>query len=191
MCTPSCDLAGTARRRGPVAPGRSNMHPVCPTSRAGRTFQVIDPLIGQRFGQYQLQDRIGRGGMAVVYRALQPGLGRSVAVKVLSLAQIPDPTLPERFRREARLAANLMHPNIVPVYDFGEWHGYMYIVMGLIAGGTLKDRMHGPIPVEPAVRLVSQVADALGYAHGQGVFHRDVKPTNVLFGAGDWAMLSD
>jgi hypothetical protein len=152
---------------------------------------MIDPLTGLTFGQYELQDRLGRGGMASVYRALQPGLGRSVAVKVLSLTGLHDPTLTERFRREARLAANLMHPNIVPVYDFGEWQGYMFIVMALVSGGTLKERLHGPLPVEIAVRLVGQVADALGYAHGQGVFHRDVKPTNVLLAAGDWAMLSD
>jgi serine/threonine-protein kinase len=152
---------------------------------------VIDPLVGQTLGQYELQDRLGRGGMAAVYRALQPALGRSVAVKVLPLSQLPDPTLPERFRREARMAANLMHPNIVPVYDFGQWGGYLFIVMALITGGTLKERIGGPMPVEAAVRLVGQVADALGYAHGQGIFHRDVKPTNVLLAAGDWAMLSD
>ena len=89
------------------------------------------------------------------------------------------------------MAANLMYPNIVPVYDFGEWQGYLYIVMALIAGGTLKERMQGPMPVEAALRLVGQVADALGYAHGQGIFHRDVKPTNVLLAPGDWAMLGD
>ena len=152
---------------------------------------MIDPLVGQTFGQYELQDRLGRGGMAAVYRALQPSLGRQVAVKVLPLAQLPDPTLPERFRREARMAANLMHPSIVPVYDFGEWQGCLYIVMALIAGGTLKERIDGPMPIEVVVRLVGQVADALWYAHGQGIFHRDVKPTNVLLAAGDWAMLSD
>jgi serine/threonine protein kinase len=79
----------------------------------------------------------------------------------------------------------------VPVYDFGEWQGYLFIVMALITGGTLKERIQGPLPVEAAVRLVGQVADALGYAHGQGIYHRDVKPTNVLLAAGDWPMLSD
>ena len=152
---------------------------------------MIDPLIGQTLGQYELQDRLGRGGMASVYRALQPSLGRAVAIKVLPLDQLGDPTLPERFRREARMAANLLHPNIVPVYDFGEWQDHLFIVMALITGGTLKDRMQGPLPVEAAVRLVGQVADGLGYAHAQGVVHRDIKPTNVLLAAGDWAMLSD
>jgi serine/threonine-protein kinase len=152
---------------------------------------MIDPLVGQTLGQYELQDRLGRGGMAAVYRAVQPALGRSVAVKVLPLSQVLDPTLPERFRREARMAANLLHPNIVPVYDFGEWQGYLFIVMALITGGTLKERIHAPMPIDAAVRFVAQAADALGYAHGQGIFHRDVKPTNVLLAAGDWAMLSD
>lgn len=150
-----------------------------------------DPLIGQQLGQYELQEVLGQGGMAAVYRALQPSLGRQVAVKVLPLTPLHDSTLPQRFRREARLAANLMHPNIVPVYDFGEWGEYLFIVMALVAGGTLKERLDGPMPLESAVRLVGQVADALGYAHGQGVYHRDVKPTNVLLGPGDWAMLSD
>lgn len=152
---------------------------------------MIDPLAGQTFGQYELQEPLGRGGMASVYRALQPSLGRSVAVKVLSLSQLPDPTLPERFRREARMAANLLHPNIVPVYDFGEWNGHLFIVMALLSGGTLRERMHGPMPMQLAIRLVNQVADALGYAHGQGIFHRDVKPTNLLLASGDWTMLSD
>ena len=115
---------------------------------------MIDPLIGQTLGQYELHDRLGRGGMASVYRALQPSLGRAVAIKVLPLDQLGDPTLPERFRREARMAANLLHPNVVPVYDFGEWQDRLFIVMALIAGGTLKDRMHDPMPVESAVRLV-------------------------------------
>jgi serine/threonine-protein kinase len=105
-------------------------------------------------GQHELRDRPGRGGWAAVYRALQPSLGRQVAIKVLPLGQLPDPSLPERFRREARMAANLMHPNIVPVYDFGEWQGHLFIVMALIAGGTLKERLGGPMPVEAAVRLV-------------------------------------
>ncbi|MFN8633711.1 MAG: protein kinase [Chloroflexota bacterium] len=152
---------------------------------------MIDPLIGQTLGQYQIEEQLGQGGMATVYRGLQPTLGRPVAVKVLPLSRLPDPTLPARFRREARLAANLLHPNIVPVYDFGEWQGHLYIVMALLSGGTLKDRMDGRMPLAATVLLIGQVAEALGYAHGQGIFHRDVKPTNVLLAASDWAMLGD
>ena len=129
--------------------------------------------------------------MATVYRGFQPSLGRAVAVKILPLHTLADPTLPARFRREARLAASLMHPNVLPVYDFGEWEAYLYIVMALVNGGTLKERMEFPVPLEANVRLVGQIADALTYAHGQGVYHRDVKPTNVLLANADWAMLGD
>jgi serine/threonine protein kinase len=144
-----------------------------------------------RLGQFELQAPLGQGGMATVYRGFQPSLSRTVAVKVLPLNRLPDPSLPARFRREAQLAASLMHPNVVPVYDFGEWQGYLYIVMALVAGGTLKDRMERPLAVESVVKLVGQVADGLAYAHGQGIFHRDVKPTNVLLASADWAMLGD
>jgi serine/threonine protein kinase len=150
-----------------------------------------ESLTGANVGPYELHDQIGQGGMATVYRGFQPSLGRPVAIKMLSLAQLPDPTLPERFRREAQLAASLEHPCIVPVYDFGEWGNYLYIVMRLVPGGTLDDRMGRHMPVQAIVQLVSQVADGLGYAHGQGIVHRDVKPTNVLLAGADWAMLGD
>ena len=83
-----------------------------------------------------------------------------------------------------------MHPNVVLVYDFGEWQGYLYIVMALVAGGA-QDPDGATLPVASIVELVSQVADGLAYAHGQGIFHRDVKPTNVLLASADWAMLGD
>ena len=112
-------------------------------------------------------------------------------MKVLPLTHLPGSDAAARFRREAQLAASLMHPNVVLVYDFGEWQGYLYIVMALVAGGTLEARMERPLPVASIVELVSQVADGLAYAHGQGIFHRDVKPTNVLLASADWAMLGD
>jgi serine/threonine protein kinase len=152
---------------------------------------VIDPLIGQMLGQYELQERLGQGGMATVYRGIQPALGRSVAIKVLSLAHLTDPHLPARFRREARLAASLMHPNIIHVYDFGEWREYLYIVMSLVTGGTLKDRMEAPLPVDLVVLLLGQVCDGLTFAHAQGIYHRDVKPANILLVSTNWAMIGD
>ena len=148
-----------------------------------------ESLVGTKLGQYELLAPLGQGGMATVYRSIQPMLNRTVAVKVLPLSRIPDPSMPARFRREAQLAASLMHPNIVPIYDFGEWQGYLYIVMALVAGGTLKERAEAQLPVDAAVRLVSQVADALAFAHAQGIYHRDIKPTNVLLERADWAML--
>lgn len=150
-----------------------------------------DVLVDTTLGQYELQEQLGQGGTAIVYRAFQPSLRRAVAVKVLPLAVRADPTLPTRFRREARLAANLLHPNIVPVYDFGQWANCLYIVMPLITGGTLKARVDAALPLEATIRLVGQVADALAHAHNQGVYHRDVKPANVLLAARDWAMLGD
>ena len=150
-----------------------------------------ESLVGTKLGQYELLAPLGQGGMATVYRSVQPMLNRTVAVKVLPLSRIPDPSMPARFRREAQLAASLMHPNIVPIYDFGEWQGYLYIVMALVAGGTLKERAEAQLPVDAAVRLVSQVADALAFAHAQGIYHRDIKPTNVLLERADWAMLGD
>ena len=100
---------------------------------------MSESLVGMQLGPYELLAPLGQGGMATVYRARQPALNRTVAVKVLPRSRLPDLTMPARFRREAQLAASLMHPNIVPVYDFGEWEGYLYIVMALVAGGMMPE----------------------------------------------------
>src|SRR5512142_3123177 len=112
--------------------------------------------------------------MAVVYRAVQPNLGRSVAIKVLLPSLTRDPSFLSRFRHEARLIAGLMHPNILPVYDYGESDGLVYIAMGYAAGGTLRQKMTERLSLAGTVRLVGQVADALDHAHGRGVVHQDV-----------------
>jgi serine/threonine protein kinase len=150
-----------------------------------------DPLIGTTLGVYELRERLGQGGMAAVYRGFHPGLARAVAVKVLALNRMADPSLPARFRREARLAASLDHRHIVPIHDFGEADGYLYIVMALVGGGTLKDRLRTPLPLDESVRLTGQIADALSYAHSRGVYHRDVKPANILIETADRALLGD
>src|SRR4051794_28144851 len=165
------------------------MYPRC--GPPDRGVVVIHSLIGRTLGPYVLQEPVGYGAMATVYRGYQPSLGRPVAVKVLAPIGPSDPSFPARFRREARLAANLMHPNIVPIYDYGEWDGHLCIVMALITGGTLKERIQGQLPVSVATLLVGQVADALAYAHGRGILHRDVKPANIMLAAFDWAMLGD
>ncbi len=149
-------------------------------------------LIGQTLGQYRIIERIGQGGMATVYKAYQPGLDRDVALKILPPFHAEQPGFSERFRREARAIANLHHPNILPVHDSGQDGDYSYIVMRYIDGArTLADVMRrGRLTPEQASNLIGQIASALGYAHRQGIIHRDIKPGNVLMD-GDWVLLTD
>jgi len=147
---------------------------------------MSDDLSGRTLGRYQVLERLGRGGMAEVYRAYQPGLDRFVALKAIYPHLAGDPSLLERFGREARAVAALRHPNIVQVYDFDVQAGSAFMAMEFIAGPTLKRAVYAlgrrgrllPLPV--VGRIVGQLADALAYAHDQGLVHRDVKPANVL-----------
>ena len=133
-------------------------------------------------GRYELQRRIGRGGMAEVFRARDRLLDRLVAVKILFPEFATDPSFVERFRREAQSAANLNHPNIVGVYDWGKERGTYYIVMEYVDGRSVSDmlRADGPLQPKRAASIAADVAGALGFAHRKGVVHRDVKPGNVL-----------
>ncbi|MCL6649848.1 MAG: protein kinase [Chloroflexi bacterium] len=147
---------------------------------------------GSHLGQYLIREQIGQGGMATIFRARQETLGRDVAIKVLPAYLAADPEYLARFRREATAIAQLQHPNILPVYDFGEQDGQTYIVMLLVPGGqTLRERLGAPLPFATILRLITQVGSALQYAHEQGIVHRDVKPSNILLGERDWALLSD
>ncbi len=132
--------------------------------------------------RYELGEEIGRGGMADVYLAHDRLLDRQVAVKVLSPEFASDRTNFERFRREARAAAGLNHPNIVAVYDWGEEDDTSYIVMEYVPGQTLRDliQAYGQLSPTEAARIAAEIADALSFAHEHGVVHRDVKPANVL-----------
>jgi len=132
--------------------------------------------------RYELRTEIGRGGMADVYLALDRLLNRRVAVKVLSPAFASDPAFIERFRREAQAAASLSHPNIVAVYDWGRDDDTSFIVMEYVNGRTLRDvlKRYGSLPPSEAARITADIADALEFAHQNGVVHRDVKPGNVL-----------
>lgn len=150
-----------------------------------------DALIGAQLGQYRIVELIGRGGMASVYKAHQGALRRFVAIKVLPTYFANDPDFSERFRREALAVAQLEHPNILPIYDFGEERGTAYIVMPLVSGGTLRDRIGPPCSAEWSLGVCEQVARALDHAHARNVVHRDVKPANVLLAHEDWAMLAD
>jgi serine/threonine protein kinase len=146
---------------------------------------------GTVLGEFRIDAKIGEGGMAAVYRATQPSLQRTVAIKVLDTSLQADPTFSARFRREANTVAKLMHPNIVPIYAFGEADRLLYLVMGYVAGGSLAERLGSRLDLPTVGRIVGQVADALDYAHKQGIVHRDIKPANILLGEGDWALLSD
>ena len=142
------------------------------------------PVIGRTLGgRYIVETRVGGGGMATVYRGMDTYLRRQVALKVLRPQFVGDAEFVARFRREARAAASLSHPNIVAVYDVGqEGDDCYFIVQEFVDGRTLKDRIvdEGPLPPAEALRITQQVLRALGHAHASGVIHRDVKPQNVL-----------
>jgi len=148
-------------------------------------------LTGQRLGQYLILERISKGATSTVYKAYQEKLERYVAVKVLSPHFIDEEGFLERFKQEARAVAQLDHPNILPVYDFDQVGDVVYIVMKYVDTGTLKDLLGAPIDLRATLEIVTQVGLALGFAHRQGVIHRDVKPGNILLGEGNWALLTD
>jgi len=142
---------------------------------------VVGEVIVDR---YELEELVGTGGMSSVFKARDRLLERSVALKILHEQYSEDTEYVERFRREARAVAQLAHPNIVTVIDRGEQHGRQFIVFEYVEGENLKQfvRREGPLPVREAIELAIQVARALGFAHGRGIVHRDVKPQNVILG---------
>ncbi len=143
-------------------------------------------------GRYEIKGRLGRGGMATVYRGYDPRFGREVAVKVLPLDMVDDAQFRARFEREAHAIAALEHPCIVPVYDFAEDNGQPFIVMRLMKGGSLAERLkEGALSLVDASRILERIAQALDAAHQRGIIHRDLKPGNILFDEYDNAYLSD
>ena len=142
----------------------------------------MDPLVGRAIGPYEVLARLGAGGMGTVYRAVHRRLRQQRAVKVLPSTLAADPTFVQRFEREARLSAELRHPNIVVVHDVDDADGIHYIAMELLEGHSLRDliRYEAPVPVERALAILDQLASALDFAHARGVVHRDVKPANIF-----------
>ncbi len=150
-----------------------------------------DPLLGRRLGAYLIQTRLGEGGMARVYKAYHARLRRDVAIKVI-LAQIADQAgFQARFEQEAQVIAQLQHPNIVTVYDFGESGNITYLVMQYVGGGTLREQLRDgrPLEIHWAARYALQMARALHHAHLHGIVHRDVKPQNMLVSTTDRSQL--
>ncbi|MET8222620.1 serine/threonine-protein kinase [Streptomyces sp. NPDC005301] len=143
-------------------------------------------LVGKQIAGYRIEREIGRGGMAVVYRAKDLRLDRTVALKLLAPELARNDTFRRRFTHESRVAAAIDHPHIVPVFEAGETDGVLYIAMRFVSGQDLRHLLdrEGPLPAGTAVRIAAQVASALDAAHEHGLVHRDVKPGNILVARG-------
>ncbi len=146
-----------------------------------------------KLGKYEIIKELGRGGFGIVYHARDLVLGRDVALKVLHSQHTVDVGFIGRFEQEARLSAQLEHPNLVPVYDFSELDGRYFIAMGLMSGGSLKDqlRQYGPIDTFRTKKVLNQVLEGMRYIHDKDVVHRDLKPSNILFDPHGTARISD
>ncbi|HET9546077.1 MAG TPA: protein kinase, partial [Gaiellaceae bacterium] len=157
-------------------------------------MSATDTLINTLFdGRYRILRKLGTGGMANVYLAEDEDLGRRVAIKILNDRYASDEAFTERFRREAKSAAALSHPNIVSIYDRGDADGRPYIAMEVIEGKSLKELIvgSGPLPISEAVAYAKQILSATRFAHRHGIIHRDIKPHNILLGHEDRLKVTD
>ncbi len=152
----------------------------------------MEDLTGKQLGPYQVVASLGEGGMAAVYKAYHASMERYVALKILPRHLAEDPQFVGRFKQEAKVLANLQHPHILPVFDFGEADHYTYLVMPLIQGGTLAKTLTGrPSPLKKILKVISQMSSALSYAHTRGLVHRDIKPSNILVDESGNFLLTD
>src|SRR5438445_7839247 len=144
-------------------------------------------------GQFQINELLGRGGMSLVYLAYEIQLNRPVALKVLPLQLAYGPDAVERFEREAKIAASLDHPHIVPIYRVGATGTFLWYSMKLVKGRSLSEiiNQQGALPLEQVIAIVEQVGSALQYAHRHGVVHRDIKPANVMVEESGWVLVCD
>src|SRR6184192_213089 len=147
---------------------------------------VTDARLGAELGNYRIEEFLGRGGMGVVYRAEHVHLGRRVALKLLAPELAENESFRERFVRESLVAARIDHPNVIPIYEANESDGMYYIAMRYVDGVDLREMLHktGPLGLERALDVLTQVSGALDAAHAQGLVHRDVKPGNILVVSG-------
>jgi eukaryotic-like serine/threonine-protein kinase len=156
-----------------------------------------DPFIGQKLGDYLIMALLGKGGMARVYRGVDPNLDRVAAIKVIEPGVAGDPEYTRRFKREAQAVAKLNHPNIVTIFQFGHDRGIYYMAMAFIDGIDVEQliqnyrRDNVRLAYDALLKITSQITSALDYAHGQGVIHRDVKPGNIMITAQGRAYLTD
>lgn len=151
----------------------------------------MDELTGKMIGRYKVLESIDKGGMAVVYKAMDTHLERLVAIKLILPQDQHNEIFVRRFDREAKSLAKLSHPGIVGIHDYGTYEGAPFLVMEYVRGGNLKTLMKGPMQYEEAIHLLLPVVEALEYAHKQGFVHRDVKPSNILLDENGKTMLSD
>src|SRR5256886_1329870 len=177
----------------PVTPGGASATVAPPVRRVEHNAQV-DALRQATLGQYEILAELGRGGMATVYLAHDLALDRKVAIKVLAPALLlMGEGMVERFKREARTAAALSHPHIIPIYAVKEDEHVLYFVMKHVPGRALDAVIHdvGPLPIVMVQTILAHVADALGYAHRHGVIHRDIKSANIMLDEDGWAVVTD
>jgi len=163
------------------------------TTEERAATELLERLRAATLGVYDIHSELGRGGMATVYLAHEISLDRKVAIKVMSPAMLHGPGMVERFKREARTAANLSHPNIIPIYAVHEVDGLIFCVLKLVEGTPLDAVMRelSQLPVAMVQGILAQVGGALGYAHRHGVIHRDIKPGNILIDDEGWAVVTD
>ena len=151
------------------------------------------PLIGKVLGKYKIIERLGSGGMADVYKGIQVGLEREVAIKVLPPAFAADREMVKRFRRESQATAKLSHPNIITIYDSGEEEGYYYYVMEYLKADSLEDVLEKEqtLNVQRMIKIAQDIIKALVYTHDKDIIHRDLKPANIKFDLRENAIVTD
>ena len=159
----------------------------------GTLTVILHDMDAERLSRYEIRERLGRGGMASVYRAYDPSLHREVALKLLNQELLDDPQVRERFERETKIIARLEHEAIVPVHEVGRENDQVFFVMRYMSGGSLAERLErrSKLSFPQMSKIIQRVAAALDYAHERGVIHRDLKPSNILFDEYDNAYLSD